>query len=345
MKKIYDSLPGHAIHVWLAVLLLVLMGGSAMAQSLSGSGTATDPYVINSLDDWNTFANDVNNGTNYSGKTVLLKTSIDGVTKPVGDANHRFKGTLDGDGKTITVNLQSSTDACTPFYALENATIRNLHIAGTVIATSGHGAGLASYTYGKTYIIHCRNTVSLTMKGHGTDKYDRANINGGYVAEVKGDHGSDSYKLIFEDCSFEGKLLAADADFPPFCGGYSGYNEGLPTFTNCLFAPAEIPDDTKLTWGYFYYYNYKVNINGAYVNFPTTYIPHGVYGSYTRVYSSVQDGSINKLLTFFDKTYYLPNAVSVSVGKTAYQYTGSDIAVDITLKDGSTELLRAPTTR
>ena len=57
-----------------AMLLLVMMltmAQTAMA-AITGSGTADDPYLISSTEDWNTFANNVNNGTSYSGQTVKL---------------------------------------------------------------------------------------------------------------------------------------------------------------------------------------------------------------------------------------------------------------------------------
>ena len=46
-------------------LILTLAAMLTMAQTataaITGSGTADDPYLISSAEDWNTFANNVNN--------------------------------------------------------------------------------------------------------------------------------------------------------------------------------------------------------------------------------------------------------------------------------------------
>ena len=52
-------------------LILTLAAMLTMAQTawaaITGSGTADDPYLISSTEDWNTFATNVNNGTSYNG--------------------------------------------------------------------------------------------------------------------------------------------------------------------------------------------------------------------------------------------------------------------------------------
>ena len=52
---------------------------------------------------------------------------------------NRFKGTFDGNGHKLTVNLQADGEYCAPFRYVSGATIRNLHIAGTVSATTSCG--------------------------------------------------------------------------------------------------------------------------------------------------------------------------------------------------------------
>ena len=65
------TIPLAATRMLLAILLLTMTAQTAMA-AITGSGTADDPYLISSTEDWNTFANNVNNGTSYSGQTVKL---------------------------------------------------------------------------------------------------------------------------------------------------------------------------------------------------------------------------------------------------------------------------------
>ena len=57
-----------------AMLLLVTMLTSAGAwATITGGGTASNPYVINNNDDWNTFSNE-NNAAIYWTKRCLCET-------------------------------------------------------------------------------------------------------------------------------------------------------------------------------------------------------------------------------------------------------------------------------
>ncbi|MBQ5453227.1 MAG: hypothetical protein IIT56_09565, partial [Bacteroidales bacterium] len=101
------------------------------AQTLSkGSGTETDPYLIESESDWNTFASDVNGGYPYSGKYVKLVADIS-VSTMVGASTHPydvgvikpFAGTFDGNGKTLVIDIKDVEDAyIAPFRFLDGAT-------------------------------------------------------------------------------------------------------------------------------------------------------------------------------------------------------------------------------
>ena len=93
----------------LILFALVAFGPTAWAQ-LTGNGTSSDPYLITSTEDWNTFAESVNNGTTYWGQTVKLNADIGTTDSPVttmsGTNNNRFKGTFDGGGNTITFSVE-----------------------------------------------------------------------------------------------------------------------------------------------------------------------------------------------------------------------------------------------
>lgn len=77
--------------------------------TLSGSGTAEDPYLIGSLEDLKWFRDSVNSGTSYAGKVVALDADIDMEQEDwisIGTNANRFVGTFDGKGHTIS-NLWS----------------------------------------------------------------------------------------------------------------------------------------------------------------------------------------------------------------------------------------------
>ena len=78
------------------------------SSDLPGKGTMYDPYRIGTLSQWNTFADDVNGGNDYSGKYVKLTADIGGINTMVGTADHAFAGEFDGDGHVLTVNIESS---------------------------------------------------------------------------------------------------------------------------------------------------------------------------------------------------------------------------------------------
>ena len=143
------------------------------ANTLSGSGTEEDPYVINSDDDWTSFANSVNSGFTYSGKFVKLTTHVN-TTVNIGLRNNEpFSGTFDGDGHTLTVTLTANaastsgnTEGIAPFHFIKNATIKNLRTAGTITSTTNHTSGLVGFSEGTNAIQNCVVSTTLNVKNY-----------------------------------------------------------------------------------------------------------------------------------------------------------------------------------
>ena len=72
--------------------------------ALEGSGTETEPYVINSIEDLVFFAYDVTNGNNYEGEYVSLGLSLDfNSTKSYVDAYRTNYGTYGYEGELKTL--------------------------------------------------------------------------------------------------------------------------------------------------------------------------------------------------------------------------------------------------
>ena len=93
-----------------------------------GSGTAEDPYIINSEATWNYLAETVNAGNTYSGKYFQLTEDIS-VTRMVGNSDsNSFRGTFDGGGHTLNVDYSSNDyeTRTAPFSHVHGATIKNL---------------------------------------------------------------------------------------------------------------------------------------------------------------------------------------------------------------------------
>jgi hypothetical protein len=117
------------------IALLCTVAQGAWAQYSGGTGSATDPYLINSEADWITLCNNVNDGTStYSGEFFKLMADItvseeitEVATKMVGRGeNVNFRGTFDGGGHTLTVNYvdNSVENACAPFRLLQRRLYR-----------------------------------------------------------------------------------------------------------------------------------------------------------------------------------------------------------------------------
>ena len=210
-----------------------------------GNGTADDPYRISNASQWEQLATRVNNGTStYSGKYFRLTADIT-VTEAVSSGtpaqmvgtseSKSFQGTFDGDGHTITLNYNDTRDAaaCAPFRYVKNATIKRLHVDGTLRKTQNkNAAGIVGITYGTTYLISCRSSVDIQANTDGDGTH------GGIVARVTGGTVS-----LFK-CSFDGKMRGPNgtASRTTKWGGLVGYvgEDNTAKFNDCLFDPSEI---------------------------------------------------------------------------------------------------------
>jgi hypothetical protein len=186
-------------------------------------------HDINTVDDWNRFATSVNYGCHsYSGETVNLNADLS-IDKMIGsDASHAFLGTFEGNGHTLTFDLNSDADWCAPFAYTYGATIQNLATTG-IINTSGRYAG---------GVVGRNGTENLTMTNVTSD----VSINSTYNGDAC--HGGlvgYSINSTFTGCSFTGSLLGESSTG---CSGLQGWNTNTPgssaNFTNCLFAPTNV---------------------------------------------------------------------------------------------------------
>ena len=186
-----------------------------------GSGTAEDPYIIASETAWNYFADQVNAGNTYSGKTIKLSDDWDNsssaITATVGTESHPFQGTFDGNGKTLNVNINdaSGIQGTAPFRIIAGATIKNLKVAGSVTGST-HSAGLVGLTSsGNNTIVNCivSADVSITNSSIG-------NFVGGIVG-----HACDA-TLNMTGCVFNGSLSLVRPDYDGnfyYAGGLIGW--------------------------------------------------------------------------------------------------------------------------
>jgi len=233
-------------------MLLALAAPTMLnAQFSGGNGSQGNPYQIANIDDWNTFASNVNSGTSYSGEYFILTGDISTV-----DANHMvgtinssnapeycFSGTFDGKGHTVNINVEDQKRFAAPFRCVNNATIKNLHTAGTIDGENGlfsetDGkllAGVVGASKGTTTITGCSSNATITTT-HGPD----AALAGIVAAYYEG-------ALTVEGCVFTGVLhdnTGCSGDHR--CGGLVGWQYGGNcTVKNSLFAPTSLGLDNN----------------------------------------------------------------------------------------------------
>ncbi len=210
------------------LLALLAFGQTAWAQGLSGTGTSTDPYLINDSIDWNWFAQSVTDGTTYENQFVSLNDDIT-VGTMAGIENKCFSGTFDGQGYTITLEMTATMQFTSLFCYADGATFRNLKVDGVLNTSKKFCAGLVgAVVYHGCTFTNCVSdvTINSTVQGDGT--------HGGFVSYVWDAN-------YFEGCAFTGKLLGPGTTN---VGGFVGFTEtnqnGSVTFTNCLFIPEEV---------------------------------------------------------------------------------------------------------
>ena len=147
-----------------------------------GQGTVENPYQINSC----AGIEAINN--NYSKSFVLtqdLDCSSEGNNIIIGDAGENtFYGTLDGKGHTITIAINYLDGHVGLFRSLSGATIKNLHLAGSVTGL-GYVGALAGYA-GDSKIYYVSSSVTVTSNASN-------DIAGGLIGRMDGGFIKDSF--------------------------------------------------------------------------------------------------------------------------------------------------------
>ena len=191
-----------------------------------GSGTAEDPYLINSEEAWKYLADQVSAGNTYSGKYFQLTEDIgteqEPITRMVGvfsstESNTRpFSGNFDGNGHTLTVNYSSNDyETRTALFSyVKVATIRNLIVAGNI-----GSAGRAASIVGESDESDGLNTV--------TNCVSSVTISGGLVGSI-----SLGGNVDVRGCLFNGTINGTSQS-----GGIVCWGQNVTRITNCLFAP------------------------------------------------------------------------------------------------------------
>lgn len=229
---------------------LVLVGQfHDLELSTDESGT----YLIGSLVDWNVFCVMLNNGLINTSSNAKLTADI---TDPVdyyvvGERNHIFTGTFDGQGHTLTLDLIANKTYYSPFYYVNSyANIKDLVVEGTITTNAMYVGGLVGYSYGVT-INNCVVSASIV-----------ANLSG--TAYLGGLVGYSYSNTQIKNCIFDGKLLGSSASA---CNGFIGYGiiDGY-NISDSYFIPEEITISS--TNSHTFTYENSPNLSNCYYTVP-----------------------------------------------------------------------------
>ncbi len=195
--------------------------------TLSGSGTWSDPYRISNVKELMKFAQNVDDGTNYSGEYVALTEDID-LSKvenfnTIGteDGFSSFAGTFDGNGHTISnmkIKAENAANAGLFTVLNSNAVVKNLKLVNAKVEASGDYslyAGLLAGNIKKAAMIdHCEVSGTLIVK---TDTQ---------TVEAGGIVGNMMLKSVVFNCSSDVKITAelSEGNVADF-GGIAGLSK------------------------------------------------------------------------------------------------------------------------
>jgi len=239
-----------------------------------GTGTSGSPYLITSIENWNYLMYQVSLGDTYSDKHFQLTDNVK-IHKMIGDYEGQqkpFSGTLDGNGKTLTLDLDGSGNYIAPFACIKNATIKNLILAGSVKTSGMRPAGIASFVMGDQNLIeNCKTSdigikssynadvdagafvgrvntnAKLTIKGCSLDVCSINYSSGGYEGGGFVGFAQAGAHVTVQDCVFGMVLLLSTKGKPEsdvyseqfylFVGGSDAANVNI---TNCYYMPSFI---------------------------------------------------------------------------------------------------------
>ena len=159
-------------------LALSLLPGAALAENgtLAGSGTAEDPYLIADAADLEVFRDRVNAGEKQLNATLTADIVLTGNWVPFNPADgyvtSAYAGIFDGGGHTVSgLKVTDSSSSGVGFFGTVNgATIHDLHLEGTVSATSSaFVGGIVGKTGGAVTIQNCSFSGSVSSSKTGSN--------------------------------------------------------------------------------------------------------------------------------------------------------------------------------
>ena len=287
------------LSVLLAVLLLVtstpltpafagegavsLQSESGESEGLTGDGTREDPYQIGSAEQLAKFRDKVNSGETDASAVLTddinlnpnMDISEDGTVTtgnepdrwiPIGNEDHRYTGTFDGDGHTIRglyINDSTADDQGLFGYVGTGGTVKDLTVSGSVKGDDYVGGVVGYNDEGR--VENCHNIGSVSGEryvggvvgynssiGNVKNCYNTGKVigSGNSVGGVGGVVGYNRGSV--ENCHNTGTVTVTGTGTDYYVGGVVGYNGSSSTVENCYNTGKVSGPDSGNISGYSY---------------------------------------------------------------------------------------------
>ncbi len=228
MKKNLNKLSTLLLMILMAVIPSTVWADDPNDEIVTLDGVSY--HVLRSTEDWERFRQLVADA-NGSDVNAIMDADFT-VTDWVGlNEGAPFRGTFNGNGHTLNVNIDNPYNDfyMAPFVWVTNATIRNLHVTGSV-SGGKHSAGLVG-TVGDSesdrHLTVERVWVSVTVTGR-----DNPDFTGEFVGGFVGHARKNTVKMT--DCLFDGKLLTENkSEDDRYAGAFIGWGEDGATYDFC----------------------------------------------------------------------------------------------------------------
>ena len=210
----------------LFISLLVLFGYTAGAWAIEQDSDGY--YLIGSVQDWEDFAELIKT-TPKANARMIADVDLGSSQAMLGDSEHEdrptyyYQGTFDGQGYTLTVHY-TGTSQTAPFAMISKATIKNIHVDGTIANSSGSQPSVvARAVYGKSTLESIWSSLVITDTRTGWDET---------ACLVGCVDGYKSGSVDIRDCLFTGTINSSGN----YNGCFVGYinSGGSANMTNCL---------------------------------------------------------------------------------------------------------------
>lgn len=257
----------NSLTLCLAAPFLCSFPVQAAGGTLTGNGTAGNPYVIEDALDLSEFRNRVNSG-DYDAYGILQNDiEVTDTWTPIGGntQNLAFSGHFSGEGHTITLTSGQSEETFQGLFACNTGLIENVTISGSISA-SEYAGGIAAINRGT--IEDCSNNASVnvtssvgfaggiagvnygTIEGSSNTGAVSASASGSCIGGISGAAREGSIRQSQNHGTITLSAATIDPDYNEGCaGGITGLNYAAEIYGSANSGAVENNDASGYTGG------------------------------------------------------------------------------------------------